>query len=96
MNDGHLAVVCPDCLTPGAVRNGFSAKRKQVYACRTCGRQFVAAANTRRVPKGQRELLRELAPLVGNRLTVGHLATAFGVSRRTIYSYRNGRTHDRE
>ena len=83
-------VICPQCFTADVIRNGFTGNGKQLWLCRAagCGRQFVDDPERRRIHPDVKAIVIRLAGQLGQPLTADMLAEAFGISRRTIYTYR--------
>lgn len=81
-------VLCPDCFTAEVSRNGFTGNNKQMWVCKACGRQFVDDPERPRLHPATKKIITTLAGHLGQELTADMLATASGVSRRTIYAYR--------
>ena len=75
-------MTCKRCYSSDVARNGWN-HGKQVYRCKTCGKQFTDTKRDKE-PLSVREK-RAIRSLVELPVPVTVLAEAFGVNRSTIY-----------
>ena len=79
---------CPRCSSRSIVKNGSIHNKKQKYACKDCGRQFVENPQNknREIPLETRELIEKL---LLERLSLEAIARVTGVSPRWLQNYVN-------
>src|SRR6266566_3834904 len=76
-----ITVHCPHCQSDALVRNGHAPNGKQLYRCRTCGRQ----SRENPTPHAYREARREeILHAYHERSSLRGLMRTFGVSRTTV------------
>jgi len=73
---------CRHCTSTNTIRHGYTAKGKQRYRCRGCGRCFVEAPGSAAYydPAGKEEILRAYH----ERASLRGISRIFGVSRNTV------------
>jgi transposase-like protein len=72
---------CRYCNSTNTIRHGYTAKGKQRYRCRDCGRCFVQApGSTAYDPTRKEEILRAYH----ERTSLRGISRIFGVSRNTV------------
>ena len=73
---------CPHCHSSRSIRHGYTAKGKQRYRCRACGRCFVEDPQSAAYDpaRSKEEILRAY----NERASLRGLTRIFGVSRNTV------------
>src|SRR2546423_1381109 len=75
---------CPHCQSDAPVRNGHAPHSKQLYHCRSCGRQSRENPTPHAYPEARRE---EILHAYQERSSLRGLTRTFGVSRTTVSSW---------
>ena len=75
---------CPHCQSDALVRNGHAPNGKQLYLCRSCGRQSRENPTPHAYPQARRE---EILHAYQERSSLRGLTRTFGVSRTTVSSW---------
>ena len=79
--DTQTANSCRHCTSTNTIRHGYTAKGKQRYRCRDCGRCFVEdPASTAYDPARKEEILKAYH----ERTSLRGISRIFGVSRNTV------------
>ncbi len=73
-----ITLHCPRCQSDALVRNGHAPNGKQLYRCRTCGRQSRETPTPHAYPEARRE---EILHAYQERSSLRGLTRTFGVSR---------------
>ena len=79
-----ITVHCPHCQSDALVRNGHAPNGKQLYRCRSCGRQSRENPTPNAYPEARRE---EILHAYQERSSLRGLTRTFGVSRATVSSW---------
>ncbi len=79
-----ITVHCPHCQSDTLVRNGHAPNGKQLYRCRTCGRQSRENPTPHAYPPARRE---EILHASQERSSLRGLTRTFGVSRTTVSTW---------
>jgi transposase-like protein len=79
-----ITVHCPHCQSDALVRNGHASNGKQLYRCRSCGRQSRENPTPHAYPEARRE---EILHAYQERSSLRGLTRTFGVSRTTVSSW---------
>src|SRR5205823_10241831 len=79
-----ITVHCPHCQSDALVRNGHAPNGKQLYRCRSCGRQSRENPTPQAYPHARRE---EILHAYQERSSLRGLTRTFGVSRTTVSSW---------
>jgi transposase-like protein len=77
-----ITLHCIHCQSEALVRNGHAPNGKQLYRCRTCGRQSRENPTPHAYPEARRE---EILHAYQERSSLRGLTRTFGVSRCTGY-----------
>jgi transposase-like protein len=76
-----ITLHCPHCQSKTLVRNGHAPNGKQLYRCRSCGRQSRENPTPHAYPEARRE---EILSAYQERNSLRGLTRTFGVSRTTV------------
>ena len=79
-----ITLHCPRCQSDALVRNGHAPNGKQLYRCRSCGRQCRKNPTPNAYPQARRE---EILSAYQERSSLRGLTRTFGVSRTTVSSW---------
>src|SRR5258708_29052949 len=79
-----ITVPCPHCQSDALVCNGHAPNGKQLYRCRTSGRQSRENPTPHAYPQAHRE---EVLHAYQERSSLRVLTRIFGVSRTTVSSW---------
>ena len=79
-----ITLHCPHCQSNALVRNGHAPNGKQLYRCRSCGRQCRENPTPNAYPQARRE---EILSAYQERSSLRGLTRTFGVSRTTVSSW---------
>jgi transposase-like protein len=79
-----ITVPCPHCQSDALVCNGHAPNGKQLYRCRTCGRQSRENPTPHAYPQARRE---EVLHAYQERSSLRGLTRTFGVSRTTVSTW---------
>src|SRR6266496_2917524 len=79
-----ITLHCPYCQSEALVRNGHAPNGKQLYRCRSCGRQSRENPTPHAYPQARRE---EILHAYQERSSLRGLTRTFGVSRTTVSSW---------
>src|SRR6266513_5405884 len=79
-----ITLHCPYCQSEALVRNGHAPNGKQLYRCRSCGRQSRENPTPHAYPQARRE---EILHASQERSSLRGLTRTFGVSRTTVSTW---------
>ncbi len=79
-----ITLHCPHCQSDALVRNGHAPNGKQLYRCRSCGRQSRENSTPNAYPQARCE---EILQAYQERSSLRGLTRTFGVSRTTVSSW---------
>ena len=77
---------CPRCESEAVIKNGRIHNGKPKFACKQCGRQFVANAQQQLIPEATKALVDKL---LLERLSLAGIVRITGVSARWLQYYVN-------
>jgi transposase-like protein len=72
---------CRYCSSTNTIRHGYTAKGKQRYRCRDCGRCFVETPGSAAYDSARKE---EILRAYHERTSLRGISRIFGVSRNTV------------
>ena len=79
---------CPRCGSQTIVKNGSIHNKKQKYACKECGRQFIENPQNKNQPISE-DIVKIIDKLLLERLSLAGIARVTGVSIRWLQNYVN-------
>jgi transposase-like protein len=79
-----IKLQCPRCQSEDLVRNGRTAKGKQKYLCRSCGRQSRDNPQSNAYSEARKE---EILRAYREKSSLRGISRIFGVSRNTVSSW---------
>ncbi len=79
-----ITLHCPHCQSDALVRNGHAPNGKQLYRCRSCGRQSRENPTPNAYPQARRE---EILHAYQERSSLRGLTRTFGISRTTVSTW---------
>jgi transposase-like protein len=79
---------CPACQSKLVVKNGFNPLNKQLYRCKTCGRQFVLNPAKGPISDEKKALIDRL---LLERISLAGIARSVGVSESWLQNYVNNK-----
>ncbi len=79
-----ITLHCPHCQSDALVRNGHAPNGKQLYRCRSCGRQSREHPTPNAYPEARRE---EILHAYQERSSLRGLTRTFSVSRTTVSTW---------
>lgn len=82
---------CPRCQSESVIKNGRILSGKPKFACKACGRQFVADSQQRLIPPETKALVDKL---LLERVSLAGIVRVTGVSARWLQYYVNQKYAD--
>ena len=79
---------CPTCQSEKVVKNGFNRLKKQMYRCKTCGRQFVLNPSKTAITQETKALVDRL---LLERNSLKGIQRCVGVSASWLQQYVNNK-----
>ncbi len=77
-------MICPKCGSENTVKNGHTHNKKQKFACKDCGRQFVEDPTNKTISDETKALIDKL---LLERISLAGISRATGVSLSWLYNY---------